>query len=29
MDFDSLTGKLWDTKNGGWKNDKINLVELV
>jgi glucose/arabinose dehydrogenase len=25
MDFDPLTGKLWDTENGG--NDEINLVE--
>ena len=27
MDFDPLTGKLWDTENGDWKNDEINLVE--
>ena len=27
MDFDPLTGKLWDTENGGEFADEINLVE--
>ena len=27
MDFDPLTGKLWDTENGPWHSDEINLVE--
>jgi aldose sugar dehydrogenase len=27
MDFDPLTGKLWDTENGPWYGDEINLVE--
>jgi aldose sugar dehydrogenase len=27
MDFDPVTGKLWDTENGATKNDEINLVE--
>jgi glucose/arabinose dehydrogenase len=27
MDFDPLTGKLWDTENGRGSNDEINLVE--
>ena len=27
MDFDPLTGKLWDTENGEWRGDEINLVE--
>lgn len=27
MDFDLVTGKLWDTENGPEKNDEINLVE--
>jgi glucose/arabinose dehydrogenase len=27
MDFDPVTGKLWDTENGENDNDEINLVE--
>jgi aldose sugar dehydrogenase len=27
LDFDPITGKLWDTENGGWYGDEINLVE--
>jgi glucose/arabinose dehydrogenase len=27
IDFDPVTGKLWDTENGPTKNDEINLVE--
>ena len=27
MDFDPLTGKLWDTENGANWGDEINLVE--
>jgi glucose/arabinose dehydrogenase len=27
MDFDPLTGRLWDTENGPANNDEINLVE--
>ena len=27
MDFDPITGKLWDTENGLMDNDEINLVE--
>ena len=27
IDFDPVTGKLWDTENGIFKNDEINLVE--
>jgi aldose sugar dehydrogenase len=27
MDFDPVTGKLWDTENGPWHADEINLVE--
>jgi aldose sugar dehydrogenase len=27
MDFDPVTGKLWDTENGPSKGDEINLVE--
>jgi aldose sugar dehydrogenase len=27
MDFDPVTGKLWDTENGVFKNDEINIVE--
>ena len=27
MDFDPLTGKLWDTENGPTFGDEINLVE--
>jgi aldose sugar dehydrogenase len=27
MDFDPLTGKLWDTENGPDRGDEINLVE--
>lgn len=27
MDFDPLTGHLWDTENGPGSNDEINLVE--
>ena len=27
MDFDPITGKLWDTENGGNYGDEINLVE--
>jgi glucose/arabinose dehydrogenase len=27
MDFDPLTGKLWDTENGPTRYDEINLVE--
>jgi glucose/arabinose dehydrogenase len=27
MDFDPLTGKLWDTENGPFFGDEINLVE--
>jgi glucose/arabinose dehydrogenase len=27
LDFDPLTGKLWDTENGWTKNDEVNLVE--
>ena len=27
MDFDPLTGTLWDTENGAGSNDEINLVE--
>jgi aldose sugar dehydrogenase len=27
MDFDPLTGNLWDTENGPGSNDEINLVE--
>jgi glucose/arabinose dehydrogenase len=27
MDFDPVTGKLWDTENGPWYADEINLVE--
>jgi aldose sugar dehydrogenase len=27
MDFDPITGKLWDTENGPWHGDEINLVE--
>ena len=27
MDFDPLTGKLWDTENGPAHGDEINLVE--
>jgi aldose sugar dehydrogenase len=27
LDFDPVTGKLWDTENGPWYGDEINLVE--
>ena len=27
MDFDPISGKLWDTENGAGTNDEINLVE--
>jgi aldose sugar dehydrogenase len=27
IDFDPVTGKLWDTENGNWNDDEINLVE--
>lgn len=27
IDFDPVTGKLWDTENGPWHGDEINLVE--
>jgi aldose sugar dehydrogenase len=27
IDFDPITGKLWDTENGPGENDEINLVE--
>ena len=27
MDFDPVTGKLWDTENGATYGDEINLVE--
>ena len=27
IDFDPVTGKLWDTENGDWYGDEINLVE--
>ena len=27
MDFDPVTGKLWDTENGPWYADEINFVE--
>src|SRR5215207_10843915 len=27
IDFDPLTGKLWDTENGNLHDDEINLVE--
>ena len=27
VDFDPITGKLWDTENGAGSNDEINLVE--
>jgi aldose sugar dehydrogenase len=27
IDFDPLTGKLWDTENGAGSNDEINVVE--
>jgi glucose/arabinose dehydrogenase len=27
MDFDPVTGKLWDTENGPAFGDEINLVE--
>jgi glucose/arabinose dehydrogenase len=27
MDFDPVTGKLWDTENGPTSGDEINLVE--
>lgn len=27
MDFDPVSGKLWDTENGVFKNDEINIVE--
>ena len=27
IDFDPVTGKLWDTENGAASNDEINLVE--
>jgi hypothetical protein len=27
MDFDPVTGYLWDTENGQWYGDEINLVE--
>ena len=27
MDFDPITGKLWDTENGNFFGDEINLVE--
>ena len=27
LDFDPTTGRLWDTENGSFKNDEINLVE--
>jgi len=27
MDFDPVTGKLWDTENGPWWADEINIVE--
>jgi aldose sugar dehydrogenase len=27
IDFDPVTGKLWDTENGPTKNDEINLIE--
>jgi glucose/arabinose dehydrogenase len=28
LDFDPLTGNLWDTENGPEYGDEINLVEL-
>jgi aldose sugar dehydrogenase len=28
MDFDPVTGNLWDTENGGDFGDEINLIEL-
>lgn len=27
LDFDPVTGKLWDTENGDWYGDEINLVD--
>jgi glucose/arabinose dehydrogenase len=27
MDFDPVTGKLWDTENGSWYADEINIVQ--
>ena len=27
MDFDPVTGKLWETENGPWYADEINIVE--
>lgn len=27
IDFDPVTGKLWDTENGPWRADEINLVQ--
>jgi aldose sugar dehydrogenase len=27
LDFDPITGKLWDTENGPWYGDEINIVE--
>jgi aldose sugar dehydrogenase len=27
IDFDPVSGKLWDTENGPWYGDEINLVE--
>jgi glucose/arabinose dehydrogenase len=27
LDFDPISGKLWDTENGHWYGDEINLVE--
>jgi len=27
MDFDPVTGKLWDTENGPWYADEMNLVQ--
>jgi aldose sugar dehydrogenase len=27
LDFDPITGKLWDTENGAGTNDEINIVE--
>ena len=27
IDFDSITGNLWDTENGAGSNDEINLIE--
>ena len=28
MDFDPVTGKLWDTENGPWHGEKLILLSL-